>query len=258
MKLLSLGAGVQSTTILLMANLGEVDVDVAVFADTGWEPTPVYSHLSWLREVSSIPIHTVQAGNIREDSLEKKMPSKKAKAFFTLPAYMNNLSGKESMLRRQCSKEYKLKPIRRWIRENLVKGERCEMMIGISTDEAHRMRDSEVKYIANKYPLIDKRMSRNSCLVWLEKHGYQQPPKSACIGCPFHSDAQWRDIRDNNKEGWEDAVDFDTKIRRITKVNEDVYLHRQMLPLNEVDLSTQEDHGQLSLFGNECLGLCDT
>lgn len=39
LKVLSLGAGVQSTTVLLMSWAGELPpLDCAIFADTGWEP----------------------------------------------------------------------------------------------------------------------------------------------------------------------------------------------------------------------------
>lgn len=52
-SVLSLGAGVQSTTLLLMACHGEFDEQPveAIFADTGWEPAAVYRHLDWLASV---------------------------------------------------------------------------------------------------------------------------------------------------------------------------------------------------------------
>jgi hypothetical protein len=33
-------------------------------------------------------------------------------------------------------------------------------------------------------------------------------------------------------------------------------MHAQRVPLDQVDLSTPEDHGQLNLFNNECEGMC--
>ena len=50
LRVLSLGAGVQSTTLALMAAHGEIGPmpDCAIFADTGWEPNAVYEHLAWL------------------------------------------------------------------------------------------------------------------------------------------------------------------------------------------------------------------
>ena len=51
LRVLSLGAGVQSTTLALLAVRGEIGPmpDCAIFADTGWEPRAVYEHLTWLR-----------------------------------------------------------------------------------------------------------------------------------------------------------------------------------------------------------------
>lgn len=72
LRVLSLGAGVQSTTLTLMAAHGIVGPmpDLAIFADTGWEPASVYEHLRWLMSpnVLPFPVHIVSAGNIREKS----------------------------------------------------------------------------------------------------------------------------------------------------------------------------------------------
>jgi hypothetical protein len=55
LRVLSLGAGVQSTTMALMAAHGEVGPmpDCAIFSDTGWEPNAVYQHLAWLMSPTS-------------------------------------------------------------------------------------------------------------------------------------------------------------------------------------------------------------
>lgn len=78
LKVLSLGAGVQSTTVLLMSCLGELPkLDCAIFADTGWEPRAVYEHLAaWLKGYAAehgIPVHQVSAGNIRADAMRAYM-----------------------------------------------------------------------------------------------------------------------------------------------------------------------------------------
>ncbi|HXF81293.1 MAG TPA: hypothetical protein VNN19_00860 [bacterium] len=77
--ILSLGAGVQSTTLALMAARGEIErPEAAIFADTGWEPRAVYEHLAWLiAELDgSLPVHVVRKqhrdgapANIRDDVL---------------------------------------------------------------------------------------------------------------------------------------------------------------------------------------------
>ena len=72
MRILSLGAGVQSSTLLLMAVHGELELDRAIFADTQWEPAAVYSWLETLvplAERAGIPVVIVTAGNLRDDAV---------------------------------------------------------------------------------------------------------------------------------------------------------------------------------------------
>lgn len=78
--------------------------------------------------------------------------------------------------------------------------------------------------------------------------GYPDPPKSACIGCPFHDNARWRAMRDDDCEDWADAIAFDRAIRTgIRGIRGEVLLHRSGVPFDEADLSTLTDHGQLDL-----------
>jgi hypothetical protein len=75
--------------------------------------------------------------------------------------------------------------------------------------------------------------------------------------CPFHSDDHWRRMRDRDPEAWADAVSVDASIRTgFRGIRGDVYLHRSAVPLDQVDLSTDADRGQLDLWPNECEGLC--
>lgn len=102
LKVLSLGAGVQSTCLLLMAAEGHLPgLDAAIFADTGWEPRSVYEHLDRIEreiaEPAGIPILQVSSGNIRSDALD---PSKH---FASMPLHILNSDGGDSMSRRQCT-----------------------------------------------------------------------------------------------------------------------------------------------------------
>lgn len=268
LRVLSLGAGVQSTTLALMAAHGEVGPmpDCAIFADTGWEPAAVMDHLAWLMSpnVLPFPVHIVSAGNIRDNLLEAAAGERWA----SIPAFTRTVraSGRVDigMIRRQCTTEFKIVPIRRKVRELAGLARRrspttpvVEQWIGISTDEVIRMKPSWEAWQRNRWPLIEQRMSRRHCLAWLADHGYPLPPKSSCIGCPFHSDAMWRQIRDHDPEAWSEAVDVDHAIRHgLRGIRGDVFLHRSAVPLDQADLSTEADHGQLDLFGNECEGMC--
>jgi hypothetical protein len=261
-RVLSLGAGVQSTYVLLRMLEGEIPpADVAIFADTGWEPRAVYDHLDRLERVAGdrIPVLRVTAGDLRSDALGENPDRRR---FAALPLFVRRPDGGAGMLRRQCTKEYKITPIRRRIRELLAeRGERrAELVFGISVDEALRMRDPDVAYLDHDYPLVDRRITRAACARELAAMGWDAP-RSACVGCPYRDDASWRTIRENPDE-WRDAVEFDRRLRdgsgaTHTDFEGTVYLHRARRPLEEVDLSTLEEHGQLTLE-DECDGLCGT
>lgn len=99
------------------------------------------------------------------------------------------------------------------------------------------------------------RMSRGDCFAWFKKNKLPEPPRSACIFCPFRSNNEWRLIKNNPKE-WADAVYIDKVIRKKGGVRGDLFLHADRIPLDEIDLTTPEDHGQMTLFDNECAGVC--
>ena len=272
--ILSLGAGVQSTVLLMLSAQGELPrLDGAIFADTGWEPRAVYTHLDRLeREVAwpaGIPIYRVSVGNIRHDALD---PTHR---FASMPLFVRNPDGSRGMARRQCTAEYKVRPIKEQVRRLLgardkpngrpgqpPKGAQVTQWIGISTDEFHRAKDSGVSYIRHVFPLLDIGWSRQHCLDYLAASGWATTPKSACIGCPFHHDSQWRDLRDNHPQEWADAVEFDADIRRHSaranaqgqELRGDMYLHGSLLPLAEAPLNRQtrveRDGGVQMMFGD--------
>ena len=262
MNILSLGAGVQSSVMALMAAKGEMQMpDAAIFADTGWEPEGVYQHLDWIESQVSYPVHRVSVGNIRKDSVDSINTT--GQRFASIPFYLSN----GGLLRRQCTMEYKIEPIRKKIRELLgvgfrqrvPQGTKVTQAIGISTDEATRMKPARDKWIENVWPLIEKRMSRQDCMNWFEReYPGRVLSKSACIGCPYRDDKGWREMKINDPKSFADAVEFDKSVRTggSSRVNHDMFLHRSLKPLDEVDFRNLEDMGQLNMFENECEGMC--
>jgi hypothetical protein len=241
---ISLGAGVQSSALLVMSDRGDHGItraDVAIFADTQDEPAWVYEQLGRLRSQVSIPIEVVTAGKLSEAG----------PTFLRIPAFTEG----GGMIRRQCTSEFKIRPLQRAARRlGATRKNPATAMIGISTDEAHRMKPSLVKYIVNTYPLVDARLSRLDCVRYLEELDLPVPKKSACVFCPYHSDAQWKDLKQNYPAEWERAVAYDKHIRNSTKAGErrPAFIHRSCRPLDEVDLN----ENQRELFGNECEGMC--
>jgi hypothetical protein len=195
------------------------------------------------------PVYRVTAGNLKEDLLSGERVA-------TAPFY----TGDSGILWRQCTTDYKIQPIRKKLKE-LAKPKRgekellVEQWMGISWDEMVRMKDSKDKWIKNRWPLIEKQMTRLHCLEWMEAHNYPKPARSACTFCPYHDNKTWRDMKENDKESWDDAVEFDKKIRNaLPKVREEVFIHKDRVPLVDADLTNPYEN-QLSLL-DECDGMC--
>jgi hypothetical protein len=247
--IISLGAGVQSSTMALMAAHGEITPmpKCAIFADTQDEPESVYRWLKKLIPLLPFPVHTVSRGKLSEVLLHNVSLGKGVGRFIAIPSY----GDRGGMGRRQCTREFKVDCINRKIREFKNGQKRVNLWIGISLDEVGRMKPNRIKYINNLWPLIDKRMTRWDCLRWLKAKGYDEPPKSACVFCPYHSSSVWRELKRANGTDWAHAVEVD---RQLNKRGE--YVHRSLKPLSEIDFSTDEDRGQQVMFGNECDGVC--
>lgn len=244
----------------LMAAHGELGPmpDFAVMADVGDEPEPVYEHLAWLASANVLPFPIKMVG---DGKLSDKLLAGDKRA--RPPLFVRTKTG-VGMLGRQCTRNFKLRPIRQEVRRLLgvgpgayVKPGSVEMWIGISLDEVFRAKPSGLRYIINRHPLLEKRLSRRDCLTWLDAKGYGRPPKSSCWHCPYQSNSQWRDKRDNRPGEFALAVAFDEAMRspEMVKLNGvPSYIHNSGLPLSEVDLDKGDD--QLNLFNNECEGMC--
>ena len=276
LRILSLGAGVQSSTLALMIEHGELpQIDAAIFADVKGEPKKVYEWLEYLKtKITSYPIHVVTWRDLKQDILDAAKGEYKA---FTAPFYTKNtLTGKKGLLRRQCTNSYKVQPVIQEIRRllGLKKGEKrkagtqVELLMGISKDEIVRMRKNQLNYINNVYPLVDKNMTRKDCIEWMEDNFYPTPPRSACTFCPYHSNKEWLDIKNGDPEEWKEVVEMDRAIRnqeRFKEKNKDqevideIFLHRSCKPIDEVDFENEKNKDQLDFeFGilNECEGMC--
>lgn len=77
--------------------------------------------------------------------------------------------------------------------------------------------------------------------------------------CPFHNDNEWRRLKEEEPEAFDRAVRFEKEYQAtyaaIPTVVGTPYLHKSLQPLSDVDFTVKDD-GQLSLFGNECTGMC--
>jgi hypothetical protein len=273
--LLSLGAGVQSSTLALMAAHGEVTPmpTAAIFADTQAEPASVYKWLDWLEAQLPFPVHRVTRGDMTAESLliKERKDGTGHWSKSLIPAFIENADGSRGIMGRQCTYSYKVEQLERAARRlaGIKRGQKettVTQWIGISWDEIQRIKPSRVAWSQHRWPLVELRMGRRDCLKWMEAHGYPKPPRSACVYCPFHSDKEWRRLRDEEPEEFARAIRFEKDLQAVKAKTENMrgvpFLHPSLVPLDQVDLSTDIERGQLALwldeqsFGNECEGMC--
>ena len=241
---LSLGWGVQSWTLAAMVALGELPpIDVAIHADTTHEASGTYAHAEkwtpWLGE-HGLKVVTVTAANT------EVVRKHRASTAVSIPAFSIGPTGSEGQISRQCTWDWKLAPIRQYLRSQvkLTPGA-VECWQGISLDEWHRMRDSDVKYIRNFYPLVDRRMTRRDCITWLIERGLDVPPKSACTFCPYHSLGHWKAMKAEGGEDWQHSEAVNESIRNLRRSHQ-YYLHPARKPLAEA-VRIPEDDGAKQL-----------
>lgn len=128
--IISLGAGVQSSTMALMAAAGEITPmpTAAVFADTMAEPTSVYRWLDALEPKLPFPVIRVSKGDLKAESLRIREHQSKPGKFWAkslIPAFVKNKDGTRGMMSRACTFDYKvrelekasLKIARQWVLE---------------------------------------------------------------------------------------------------------------------------------------------
>lgn len=254
--LISLGAGVQSSTMALMASAGEITPmpDAAIFADTQHEPQFVYDWLDYLTPRLPFPVVRVSKGSLAATTLRPRV-SKKGNRYTSsaIPAFLHPTG----MLPRQCTRDFKIRPIISAIRR-LWRDCHVVQWIGISRDEAHRMKPSRVPWITHRWPLVDLNIRRSDCLAWMRRHGHPDPPRSACVFCPYHSDAEWKHLRDDEPTAFAEAVEFERRYQETMREGRAMrtipFLHRSLIPLAQVNFTG--DERQTSLWGNECEGMC--
>lgn len=255
--IISLGAGVQSSTMALMAAVGEIGPmpDAAIFADTQAEPASVYKWLDWLEKQLPFPVYRVTKGSLAQTSTTVRI-SRFGNAYINgqPPAFVSNGTKRPGILQRQCTQDFKIVMINRQVRAIRDK-EPVSQWIGISTDEAHRIKPSRLAYIDHRWPLIELGMSRTDCLEWMQQHGYAEPPRSSCVFCPYHSDAEWLRLKTSEPLEFQRAVDYEKEFQSAfdqTRLTGTPFLHRSCQPLDQIAF----DGNVKPQFGNECEGVC--
>ena len=246
----SFGGGIQSFTMFAMSCYGDLPkLDGAIFADTGWERQRTYDCVEYAKEMGKdhgIPLHVVQWGNIKDDMMNNRGEGRRP----GMPFYVQNIKGKTVQLRRQCTKDYKIDPIYKKLKEltDCSLKRPVHQWIGFSLDEAIRMSPDTVQFARKRYPLIEQRMTRAACYEYLKKHNLPIPVKSSCIGCPYHKADGWQGL---DEDEMAEAIEFDKEIRNRILILASSYgtsqrEHKNRPNPNQIDIFSEEQMAALS------------
>jgi len=274
MKIISLGLGVQSTALYYMSSMGELPrVDYAIFADLGKEKKKTIQYLkylqTWQSKNNGIPIIVIRKKNLYKDLLISENST--GQRFSSIPAFTKNEDETTGMLRRQCTKEYKIDQVDTAIRELLnmkvILKTKVEIWKGISLEEIDRLSVPQAGWKIHVYPFCNYSVSnketkkiegilktRTDIIKWYIEHDLPIPPKSSCVFCPYQSDAAWYNMKVNEPSDFRAAVRVDKAIRDSTKkgITSQAFLHDSCKPLDEIVFN----EGIPDLWHGECSGEC--
>ena len=266
---INLGAGVQSSTMALMSACGEITPmpDFAIFADTQAEPAAVYRWLDWLESELPFPVYRVTAGSLRDSATTEKTSSLTGRSFpkTAIPMFTLNSDGSTGTIpHRTCTRDFKIRPIHKDIRHRcyVPRGQKTPIVtqwLGISLDEVVRAKPSRESWSVHRFPLLENRFTRLLCLDWMKNNGFPEPPRSACVFCPYHSQSEWRHLKADDPQSFADAVTFEREVQEIrssSSSSSTPFLHRSHKMLDTIDFSSDVDKGQLLLWQDECEGMC--
>ena len=274
LRIISLGAGVQSSALYRLAVLGEVGPkpDYAIFADTQCEPPWVYENLAELEAWGDIPILRPSAGSLG-DKISKAVGNQEGH-FANIPFWTRSKDGASAApLRRHCTSEFKINVVKRQVRDilGLEPGQRAagkfrvEEWVGISIDEVQRAKPSRFSWVTTRWPLLyDIPMRRPEIKDWMRRKGFKIPGKSACTFCPYRQPVEYARWRAEEPELFEEACEWDELLRSgetglLKGMRDEAYIWRDLRPLRELppleELEKRDDR-QINLFENECEGMC--
>ena len=224
MRVFSFGGGVQSTAVLVLAAQGNVRYDHWVFSNVG-EDSENPDTLTYIRDVARpfAERYGITIEEVRRPETLLSWTLRREKSI-ALPMYLTG-GGPGN---RECTRHFKIRLIATWLRQRGASRDNPAVLgLGISTDEFQRARsDSGFPSQTLEYPLLDRRISRADCLRLIADAGLPQPPKSACWFCPFHRVSDWRRMKHDNQDLFEQAVTLEKTLgdRRETMGRDRVYL----------------------------------
>lgn len=230
MNFLSLGGGVQSTVLALMACVNVVHpgtfpyvpvYDAVIYCDLGLEAPWVYQQVRFVMDKCSeceIPVIILRT-NLYQDFMDKFGRLR----VVAIPFWSIGKDGKKAKMRRRCTLDYKITAIQRFNRRALLGYRRGiksrpwdlgehTMHIGFSAEEQHRIFDSYHPFYANRFPLWRMGLERKDNYAYLLEEWGLDSKGSACAFCPFHRNYFFKKVKELFGGLWNKLVAFDQKL----------------------------------------------
>lgn len=245
LTVLSLGAGVQSSTILhMILNKHLPPVDAVIYLDAGWEPIYTIHQADYLNDLCyqhGLPFIHYTGPSIRhvlEHVIRARLREGPYK-HLPLPLFTLDDAGHRGQLPRRCTREFRLAPLFQMFRREIIpRGSQngqpkpwLKVLLGISADEKHRAKPSREKWKVNIFPLVDRGFDRRDCLLYLSDHKHPIPHRSSCACCPYRSNIAWSVLQELDPENWQAACDLDSAVRNLGRPGTQLFLHPSREPL---------------------------
>lgn len=256
MKILSCGAGQQSTALALMScenallqregkpfKFPLVPIyNAIIFCDLGGERKWVYNQVNFLSECCKkcgIRFFVLKDKNLKEDYFKNYGNNRVC----AIPFWSINKKGKKGKMQRHCTIDYKIDQIQKFVKWNILmykKGARIkaidvgahEMHIGFTYEEQQRIFDSKHPLFVNKFPMVEMGLTRADNYAYVKEVWGLETRASACLFCPFHTNYFFYECKCNCQEDYQVILDFDDMLehgvpnKRIGVPNNKVYISR--------------------------------
>lgn len=219
----SSGGGTQSAAIAALICKGELRPDISVIVDTQREVAQTWRYhdeyiVPNLAKVG-VTLHRVAKSRYTNVDLW----GGKGGDSLLIPAFQNK-TGEQGKLPAFCSNEWKARVVQRFCRDLMPDCKAFDIWLGISRDEADRMKVGHIGKWQYRHPLIDdgRLMNRHDCRALVQSMGWPPPPRSRCYMCPNQGPAEWADL----KENWPaDMAKADKLERKVQERDPTIYLH---------------------------------
>lgn len=208
----SSGGGTQSAAIAALICKGELRPDIAVIIDTEREvqQTWTYHDAVIVPALSKVGVILHRVSKSKYAMVDLYGSGDK----LLIPAFTDK-NGRVGKLPTYCSNEWKARVVQRFCTDMIPGAKGFDIWLGISRDEAHRMRSGQRGKWQYKHPLIDdgRLMNRRDCINLVKSMGWPEPPRSRCWMCPNQGREEWRDLKENHPDDYAKAMAFEKQIK---------------------------------------------